>query len=370
MRWAKRMLEDCEAHHEICKASRMATGPWLPTRLVFLGKPGHNPRLVEAPEMRLEPSSLPLRYTTLSHRWGKTHPLKLTMENRCQFSNGIPCQDIPKTFADAMEITRFLGLEYIWIDSLCIIQGDERDWERECARMADVYRHGYCNIAALEAADSHGGCFSAWDPTLLSPIVVESKWRNQNSRHWGHFTEHRDYPIAEFETAPVHLRGWVLQERLLSRRALHFGRKAITWECKERLSAELDGDTACSIPFDQESRRIPHSYFGAVGHTELSQEEARDLVQAWFMGVVPQYTAAGLTYQTDKYMAISALAREVHRKLNLNTGRKPEVEYLAGHWSLDLEHHLLWCAASPESARRRLGFAQRVGAPCEMGIPP
>jgi hypothetical protein len=330
----------------------MTTAPFLPTRLVFLGKPGNNPRLIETANMRLEPSSSPpLRYTTLSYRWGKVHPLKLTTETRCQLSYGIPCQDLPKTFADAIEITRSLGLEHIWIDALCIVQDDERDWERECTRMADVYRHGYCNVAALEAEDSHGGCFSAWDPTLYSPVVVESRWRNQSSALWVHRPTLVP-PEDEIDEAPVHQRAWVLQERLMSRRVLHFGRNRIIWECKETLKAECDEDTELWATFPRSDLQYPIRYFGTVNHAELSRGEARSLVQVWFQGVVPRYTAAGLTYQSDKYMAISALARAMHHKLNSSTDRKPDVAYLAGLWSLDLEYQLLWSPSHPETATR------------------
>ncbi|KAK4124111.1 hypothetical protein N657DRAFT_616959 [Parathielavia appendiculata] len=153
------MLEDCEAHHVICRAMPMTTpaSPWLPTRLICLGQPGDMPRMIETSKMLLEPCSAPLRYTTLSHRWREGHPLRLTTETQRQLSEGVPWHDIPKTFADAMHVTRFPAVEYIWIDSLCIIRGDTGDWERDCTRMADVYRHGYCNI---EATDSYGGCFS------------------------------------------------------------------------------------------------------------------------------------------------------------------------------------------------------------------
>jgi hypothetical protein len=68
----------------------------------------------------------PPKYTTLSHCWGTIPPLKLTKENRVQFYDEIPQDQIPKTFADAMAIIRLLGIEYIWVDSMCIIQGDNK----------------------------------------------------------------------------------------------------------------------------------------------------------------------------------------------------------------------------------------------------
>ncbi|KAK4233304.1 heterokaryon incompatibility protein-domain-containing protein [Achaetomium macrosporum] len=361
MQWAKEMLENCEAHHEKCKVAPKMTAPWLPTRLIFLGKPGHMPRLIETPGMLLEPCSAPPRYTTLSHCWGEAHPLKLTTQNRLQLSDGIPGHDIPKTFADAMEITRSLGLEYIWIDSLCIIQDDKRDWEYECTQMADVYRHGYCNIATLEAADSRAGCFYARDPTLLRPVVVEAKWHDRSRAVWVHRPYTDMFELSwEIDNSPVHLRAWVLQERLLSCRVLHFGQKMVYWECKEMLSTESGGVLLSpDVHFHGDARPISY-YFSAVDHTKLSQQEAHDLVQVWCTGVVPRYTNAGLTFQTDKFIAISALARDVHRKLS--SGTEMKVEYLAGHWSHSLEYQLLWFSTHPETATR-LSQIEGVTAP-------
>ncbi|KAK3308346.1 heterokaryon incompatibility protein-domain-containing protein [Chaetomium strumarium] len=360
MQWAKQMLEKCEAHHEKCQTTPpTTTGPRLPTRLIFLGKPGEMPRLIETSEKLLVPCSPPLRYTTLSHCWGEVHPPKLTSENRRQFYNGIRGQELPKSFTDALNITRFLGIEYIWIDSLCIIQGDKEDWEHECTRMADVYRNSYCNIAALEATDSRGGCFQRRDLTLPRPIVVESRWHGQDKALWVYKPDLALRQLGwEIDDSPVHRRAWVLQERLLSRRILHFGRKMIYWECKELLASEA-GTT-----FDPASLyhylRNPLSC-DIVNPARLSQDEIYNLVRAWSETVVRRYTGARLTFQTDKFIALSALARELHQILSFGTDR--EVKYLGGLWNLFLERQLLWIALYPETTTKLSHITDGVTAP-------
>jgi hypothetical protein len=172
MQWIKEMIENCASHHEKCNSTPVS---WLPTRLIQVGGPGKLPRLVETSKMPLVPGSPPPRYTTLSHCWGKTETIELTSSNRSRLYDGIPQSTIPKTYADAMVFTSLLGLQYIWIDSLCIVQGDSQDWQHECARIADVYRYGYCNIAALVATDSHGGCFYWQNPPALPPVTITSR---------------------------------------------------------------------------------------------------------------------------------------------------------------------------------------------------
>jgi len=88
----------------------------------------------------------------------------------------IPPSKLPKSFRDAIQITRRLGYEYIWIDSLCIIQDDPADWERESAKMAEIYENAVLTIAVSDAVDSLRGCFrhtaklagtKSWEVTVV-----------------------------------------------------------------------------------------------------------------------------------------------------------------------------------------------------------
>ena len=87
------------------------------------------------------------RYATLSHCWGKTHPIKLIGANEERLKEGIFVKELPATFRDAVRFVRCLceSIRYIWIDSLCIRQDDAEDWAAESVRMYDVYRNSYLN---------------------------------------------------------------------------------------------------------------------------------------------------------------------------------------------------------------------------------
>lgn len=82
-------------------------------------------------------------YVALSHCWGPEPPLKTTSKNRRQMERDLSWSFLPKTFQDAILVTLHLGMQYIWIDSLCIIQDDALDWDRESARMCNCHTCRY-----------------------------------------------------------------------------------------------------------------------------------------------------------------------------------------------------------------------------------
>ena len=149
----------------------------MPSRLIYVGEADHDVcRLVQPSEIQ--------RSMTLSHCWGQGPTLKLTVDALEEFMKQIPVNELPQTYLDAIMVTRHLGVEYLWIDSLCIVQDSIDDWQHECTQMSNVYKNSYCNIAALESIDSHGGLFSARDPSPLRPLIVKADWRGAPNTMW------------------------------------------------------------------------------------------------------------------------------------------------------------------------------------------
>jgi hypothetical protein len=144
---------ECVTGHEECRSPRSSGGtgkeeetkPELPTRIIDVGIDADGPavRLVET-KGRQE------HYVALSHCWGPPtkRPLCTTKATFLQHLAGIPVSSLPKTFRDAVAITRLLHLRYLWIDSLCIIQDDRKDWSVEAPRIGTVYSKAYLVIAA------------------------------------------------------------------------------------------------------------------------------------------------------------------------------------------------------------------------------
>ncbi|KAF2844737.1 heterokaryon incompatibility, partial [Plenodomus tracheiphilus IPT5] len=150
-------------------------------------------------------------YITLSHCWGNLSDTQkksfcTSQENLSSRCSGFHVSELPKTFQDAVKVTRALGLSYLWIDSLCIVQSGDNgaDWKRESVQMKDIYSQAYMTIAATAAADSLSGFLD---------------------RHY-----QPEYIFVR-DKAPLNQRGWVTQEMVLSRRTVYFSPNQMYWTC-------------------------------------------------------------------------------------------------------------------------------------------
>lgn len=144
-------LELCQKDHRSCWSSSAAS---VPTRLLAITQSGS-----EISIKLIDGSKAVEKYMTLSHCWGDTHPMTTTRESSIERKAGILISDLPETFKHFVLLANALGVEYIWIDSLCIIQDDHDDWAREGGKMALVYAHSYLNIAAAHASGCNDGLF-------------------------------------------------------------------------------------------------------------------------------------------------------------------------------------------------------------------
>lgn len=172
-------------------------------------------------------------YVALSHCWGdlsveekKAHCT--TQDNIGQRLKGFNLSALPKTFQDAVEVTRELGILYLWIDSLCIIQyGDSgKDWQSESARMESVFSQAYCIIAATSAVDSNAGFLER--DKIPEYVHVQDRL----GKHFYMSTDIDDFD-NDVRKAQLNTRAWVLQEGILARRTIHFSANQVYWECGE-----------------------------------------------------------------------------------------------------------------------------------------
>jgi hypothetical protein len=119
-----------------------------------------------------------------------------------------------------MFIARRLGVTYLWIDALCIIQEDEDDWQRESRQMASIYGSSYLTISATRARDVEGGYFAS------RPTSNEHRYCDENGRLFSIFVrpmlKHnamRDW-VFNAEDYPAFERAWCLLEQILARHVL------------------------------------------------------------------------------------------------------------------------------------------------------
>lgn len=185
-------------------------------------------------------------YTTLSHCWGTGEVFKLLKSNLDDLRQDIPIKRLPKVFQDAIFVSIEIGICYIWIDSLCIIQDskDGEDWTHEARRMGDVYKHGEFNIAATGYEDGSSGLFSERKallriyPLVSLKCVVRGKYGSKRSFDGVYVGFEPTEFDGEINQGPLNGRAWVAQERILSPAVLHFTPKHVWWECSRLIANE------------------------------------------------------------------------------------------------------------------------------------
>lgn len=306
----KEWVRICDEEHGSCLPGLSP----LPTRVIDVGDSGKDPRLF------ITNGAVTARYMTLSHCWGKKPLLTTTTKNVAEHANAIPLTALPKTFREAIEVTRVLGIQYIWIDSLCIIQDDGPDWERESAVMGDIYHNSYLTIAAAGSSDSRGGCFLPRSRDDHVPVKYSVRDENGDMRIGQVYIRPHIKAFPQLPDSVLHSRAWVLQEQLLSRRTVHFDTDQSLWECRETRYTE-----------DQ----VPHDAYESLElKLQLRKEDvSRDFIWDWHT-VVENFTARGITKGFDKLPALSGLARTLEGA--------HEDEYVAGLWRKHLPLGLLW----------------------------
>ena len=254
---AKGWLASCSREHEACGKGTKTS--WYPTRLLDLSDPSADLSSIRLRLIGSEP--IDTEYVTLSHRWGQASIFRLTKDTFTGLRDGFDSSILPQTFQDAMAFAkRNLKIRYMWIDSLCIFQDadDCSDWIKEAAQMHRVYEHAYCNLSATGGEDSSVGlyrprrtdslCHVEVDLTfsILDPQASPTRYAMLDYFYWE----------KELSKCPLHYRGWVVQERLLARRVLHFCRNELIWECNEMAASEAYPTGLPSIYRNQAKARL------------------------------------------------------------------------------------------------------------------
>ena len=324
-------LKQCQSEHHSCPPISESD---LPTRLLDIGDPskGVQPRLVDTRGQRGQ-------YLTLSHCWGTSKPPLTTKANVSSQMSSIPLDSMPKTFRDALKIVRSLGYRYIWIDSYCIVQDDDTDWQPECASMAAVYNNCVVTLAAPFASDCHAGF-----PRGLHPIPAES-WCDIPV-HWPGATDPDTIRVihpydlncgrVDWDKSPLAKRAWVLQEYLLSPRWLYFGEQNLSFECS---TAQLDEHLR--VPLTLSKVHLGTYYYApkdAMGFKTYGQGLSK-----WY-SMIHTYSNLCLTYGNDRLPALSGIAARFATKLG--------DEYIAGVWRKDLVFGLGFKVEQQDRAKR------------------
>ncbi|KAI1418813.1 HET-domain-containing protein [Xylaria sp. FL1777] len=248
-------------------------------------------------------------YATLSHCWGKAKTRKLLASNMEASRAGIDISELPTSYKEGIAVCKALGIKYIWIDSLCIIQDSKEDWNREALTMCDVYSNGTINIAAAAAAESSHPSFLERDAQLIGTVEVTTKLGSKGLQKYhimyqGMFTD-------EVERSPLRQRAWVVQEVFLSRRNLYLTKGQVWWECSDLVACD-----------------------GLPGGVPKAMKPPEGQVQMW-RGLVETYTSCQLTFVSDRMVAFAGVVNSFKRN-------NPGDSYEAGMWRSQLPMALVW----------------------------
>lgn len=277
---------------------------------------------------------------TLSHCWGGANDiLKLTEATLGPFQNDIPFAKLPKSFKEAAEITLSLGYEYLWIDSLCIIQNQAsgEDWKREAVNMGNVYRNSLCTIAAMGSENPHGGFFVTRDARTFT----ECQLFPNSEKRTGVFAENwriQDLHLKNTKTPVLHTRGWVVQERALSLRTLYYGREMVYWECALMEASEEDQELVKVLP-----GYSPKQTFFELLNNAKYRPRSRFWAESWWT-IIQAYTSCDLSYPSDKWPAISGVLSVIEKACGLRLAY--------GLWEETLPEEFLWEVVKPRTGDR------------------
>lgn len=283
------------------------------------------PKRVIEIDQNLEDGSLKLRlittntgrgkYLALSYCWGRGPNFNLTFDNIEDLHKALPLGKIPQTIQDAIILTKRLGSRYLWVDSLCIIQGRDSlaiaDWEEQSKDMGRIYRSAALTIAAAAAQDCRDGLFHARPDPETPYCPVRQRQESDEIVYLG-----ADFPDNAEQTEPLSRRGWALQEAVLSRRLVTFGTREVSWQC------------SCCSCRETVLRALPKQ----TASTSVLGT-ASEIYSSWSK-LVEEYSRRDLTFQTDRLPAISGLAAVVSEALGH--------EFHFGIWQHQAHHMLMW----------------------------
>lgn len=332
----RQWLRDCDENHGDCWRPSDQKDIRLPTRLIEIGGSPAVVRLVEsAKSFKNKP-----RFAALSYPWGDSrhHEHYFTdVENYEMHKRQIPVEALPPLLQNAIQVTRDIGIEYLWIDALCIKQGPNGDFNYEAERMEDVFSAAYCVLAASRATGVSDGFMGPRKQRQVVAVPNSSLFLSEDIDDFQH-------DVIE---GHLNKRGWVLQERALARRTIYFTESQTYWECGRGVRCETFSKMSKYVQIgmkDNEELTSPCSKQAAfLGDSDFPRMAGRDTKGSQirlFESLYEQYSRLHFTNDHDKPIAIAGLERRLCAAFHTDGG--------FGVFDIYLGRSLLWQRATAD----------------------
>lgn len=309
------LLWTCMSTHQICSRNDSP----LPTRAIDVGSNTEDvgPRLVITEGQTGS-------YIALSHCWGNGVNHVLTEERMKVYECGIGPDQLTTTFSHAIHIARKLGIRWLWIDALCIIQDCNGDWKREALRMAKVYENAAMVLSAASGPNSSSGMEFKRSVQVLKTAI-------RTPRHSiGRFVQ-QTFNLLVNRKEPIDSRAWTLQEHMMATAVFRVSRELHAWRCREKEWREEETMLRTPTP---------------VHMTTVSKfKDDQDFISRW-QKVVMEYSRRKLKFPEDRLPALSGIASTFEARAALS-GFKSRT-YLVGMWRESLVRDLLWASSAPQ----------------------
>ncbi|KIW18059.1 hypothetical protein PV08_02346 [Exophiala spinifera] len=343
-------LRRCENYHSRCRNRIAEQADEPPSRLIdvsLLARTGTVRLVAGTPNTG--------RYAALSHRWvsGPMPSWATTRSNVEKRLQGFELLELPNTIQEALTYISELGLSYLWVDSVCIIQDDEADWSGESVQMLKVFGNAALSLFTDSAqnddysflANCRQGSFQQRSGVSLTIVTANGPAQANLVKRYSPYevappARASDLFQSDVVHSPLSTRAWILQEQLVSRRQLHFGEFQQYWICGEVCQAEDGSDLLAFLPswFRWTSPKTD-----ILKRLDPSNIEHRQH-NLWAQ-LVETYTHRSLTRRQDRLLALSGLARL--------SGQLYSDRYLVGCWTRCIGRNLLWVSALKHPPRKK-----------------
>lgn len=278
---------------------------------------------------------------------------------------------LPLTIRDAVELTRYLGVQYLWVDALCIIQDDTQDWLHESAQMATVYAKAFLTVSASSVPSSKFSFLhkSRGNSEVLFelPEKAASGRDFDNAAVYDSGTRPRMLAVQRTTLSGIHqsrhddiidpsmLRAWTLQEHLLSTRLISFSTDELQWTCRTLCACECGCPENCESPrlenLQRELDMVRRRRDVNCGEPMNTRNLEISICFDFWCGIVEAYCRRNLSWMRDKLPALSGVAHEFFQTLKkerlANQVSVQPLRYLAGLWNIEIHKGLMWASGKP-----------------------